>query len=107
MVGCDVGCLNPTGQQVGHASPLCTTSCCCAHLLTLQASFDPPGITIAVKKDRGMETMLQPGNAFAVSMVPESQEKVVMKVRHAWREQQAAGHLAGDSRERDKAGALD
>lgn len=46
----------------------------------IQASFDPPGITIAVKKDRGMETMLQPGNAFAVSMVPETQEKVVMKV---------------------------
>ncbi|KAF6262522.1 flavodoxin-like protein [Scenedesmus sp. NREL 46B-D3] len=44
-----------------------------------QASFDPPGITIAVKKDRGMETMLQPGNAFAVSMVPESQEKPIMK----------------------------
>ncbi|KAF8073046.1 dfa6 [Scenedesmus sp. PABB004] len=44
-----------------------------------QASFDPPGITIAVKKDRGMETMLTPGNAFAVSMVPESQERAVMK----------------------------
>eukprot|EP00882_Tetradesmus_deserticola_P003043 GHRQ01003230.1.p1 GENE.GHRQ01003230.1~~GHRQ01003230.1.p1 ORF type:complete len:731 (+),score=313.16 GHRQ01003230.1:222-2414(+) len=44
-----------------------------------QASFDPPGITIAVKKDRGMETMLQPGNAFAVSMVPESKEKPIMK----------------------------
>jgi hypothetical protein len=28
-----------------------------------------------------METMLQPGNAFAVSMVPESQEKPIMKVR--------------------------
>jgi flavin reductase (DIM6/NTAB) family NADH-FMN oxidoreductase RutF len=45
-----------------------------------QASFNPPGITIAVKKDRGMETMLQPGNTFAVSMVPESLEKPIMKV---------------------------
>lgn len=44
-----------------------------------QASFDPPGITIAVKKDRGMETMLQPGNTFAVSMVPERLEKPIMK----------------------------
>lgn len=49
--------------------------------LHAQASFDPPGITIAVKKDRGMETMLQPGNTFAVSMVPERLEKPIMKVR--------------------------
>lgn len=49
--------------------------CCC-----VQASFDPPGVTVAVKKDRGMETMLQPGNKFAISMVPEAQEKAVMKV---------------------------
>jgi flavin reductase (DIM6/NTAB) family NADH-FMN oxidoreductase RutF len=44
-----------------------------------QASFDPPGVTVAVKKDRGMETMLQPGNKFAISMVPEAQEKAIMK----------------------------
>jgi hypothetical protein len=71
--------------------PLATTAWLHPHHLHLvpplpplpvaQASFDPPGITIAVKKDRGMETMLQPGNAFAVSMVPESQEKPIMKVR--------------------------
>jgi flavin reductase (DIM6/NTAB) family NADH-FMN oxidoreductase RutF len=41
-----------------------------------------------VKKDRGMETMLQPGNTFAVSMVPESQEKPIMKVRRQQQQQQ-------------------
>lgn len=41
-------------------------------------------MTVAVKKDRGMETMLQPGNKFAVSMVPEAQEKAVMKVGRGW-----------------------
>jgi flavin reductase (DIM6/NTAB) family NADH-FMN oxidoreductase RutF len=46
----------------------------------LQASFDPPGITVSVKKDRTLETMLQPGNAFAVSMVTESQAKRVRRV---------------------------
>lgn len=50
-------------------------------LLLLQASFDPPGITVSVKKDRTLETMLQPGNAFAVSMITESQAKRVRKVR--------------------------
>lgn len=44
-----------------------------------QASFDPPGVTVAVKKDRVMESKLQPGNKFAVSMVPEQQEKAIMK----------------------------
>ena len=48
--------------------------------VSLQASFDPPGITVSVKKDRTLETMLQPGNPFAVSMVTESQAKRVRKV---------------------------
>jgi len=33
-----------------------------------------------VKKDRTLETMLQPGNGFAVSMVTESQAKRIRKV---------------------------
>lgn len=44
-----------------------------------QASFDPPGITVSVKKDRTLETMLQPGNPFAVSMVTEQHAKRVRK----------------------------
>jgi flavin reductase (DIM6/NTAB) family NADH-FMN oxidoreductase RutF len=59
--------------------PCCFAMCVCCP----QASFDPPGITVSVKKDRTLETMLQPGNPFAVSMVPESQAKRVRKVCYA------------------------
>ncbi|GBF88523.1 hypothetical protein Rsub_01238 [Raphidocelis subcapitata] len=45
-----------------------------------QASFDPPGLTIAVKKDRAMETTMTPGNKFAVSMLAEGRYKSAMKV---------------------------
>eukprot|EP00775_Hariotina_reticulata_P010362 gene10362-10520_t len=44
-----------------------------------QASFDPPGITIAVRRDRAIDTMLQPSSKFAVSLVPESGVKNIMK----------------------------
>jgi flavin reductase (DIM6/NTAB) family NADH-FMN oxidoreductase RutF len=38
-----------------------------------QASFDPPGLTISVKKDRAIDDLLIKGNKFNVSMVPESE----------------------------------
>ncbi|KXZ51271.1 hypothetical protein GPECTOR_13g758 [Gonium pectorale] len=44
-----------------------------------QASFDPPGITVAVKKDRAMEKLLIVGGKFAVSMLAEGRDKPVMK----------------------------
>lgn len=44
-----------------------------------QASFDPPGLTVAVKKDRAMEALLTPGSSFTVSIVPEAAERRVMK----------------------------
>ncbi|GLC37163.1 hypothetical protein PLESTB_000986800 [Pleodorina starrii] len=44
-----------------------------------QASFDPPGLTVAVKKDRAIEKLLIVGGKFAVSMVGEGREKPVMK----------------------------
>ncbi|KAG2496624.1 hypothetical protein HYH03_005445 [Edaphochlamys debaryana] len=44
-----------------------------------QASFDPPGITVAVKKDRAMENLLVVGGKFAVSMLAEGREKAAMK----------------------------
>jgi hypothetical protein len=45
-----------------------------------QASFDPPGLTVAVRKDRGMETLLTPGKRFAMSMLAEGKHKAVQKV---------------------------
>ena len=44
--------------------------------LWLQASFDPPGLTVAVKKDRAVETMLVQGNKFNVSVLAQGNEKV-------------------------------
>lgn len=42
----------------------------------LQASFDPPGLSIAVKKDRAVETMLVVGNKFNVNVLAQGKEKV-------------------------------
>lgn len=44
--------------------------------LYLQASFDPPGLSIAVKKDRAVETMLVMGNKFNVNVLAQGKEKV-------------------------------
>lgn len=45
-----------------------------------QASFDPPGLTISVKKDRAMEQLLVPGSKFSLSMIPEGpEEKLLVK----------------------------
>ncbi|EFJ51611.1 hypothetical protein VOLCADRAFT_57212, partial [Volvox carteri f. nagariensis] len=44
-----------------------------------QASFDPPGVTVAVKKDRAIEKLLVVGGKFCVSTVAEGREKPIMK----------------------------
>ncbi|KAI8477430.1 MAG: flavodoxin-like protein [Monoraphidium minutum] len=65
-----------------------------------QASFEPPGVTVAVKKDRGLETMLTPGKAFAMSMLAESKYKLPMKLLskpHAPGEDRLAGLEVRDS----------
>ncbi|MEO3704384.1 diflavin flavoprotein [Trichormus azollae] len=47
-----------------------------------QASFSPPGLTIAVAKDRAMENMTHTGNKFVVNILTEGREirKHFMKV---------------------------
>ncbi|KAL3160809.1 hypothetical protein ABBQ38_009218 [Trebouxia sp. C0009 RCD-2024] len=44
-----------------------------------QASFDPPGLSIAVKKDRAVETMLVVGNKFNVNVLAQGKEKAAVK----------------------------
>lgn len=44
-----------------------------------QASFNPPGLTVSVKKDRAMEPLLVVGGKFAVSLVSTGKDKEVMK----------------------------
>eukprot|EP01025_Chloroclados_australasicus_P027297 TRINITY_DN27104_c0_g1_i1.p1 TRINITY_DN27104_c0_g1~~TRINITY_DN27104_c0_g1_i1.p1 ORF type:complete len:454 (+),score=63.68 TRINITY_DN27104_c0_g1_i1:94-1362(+) len=44
-----------------------------------QASFDPPGVTIAVKKDRAVESFMVNGNKFNVNILKQGEEGPVMK----------------------------
>eukprot|EP00887_Chlorella_sp_A99_P004582 scaffold4.g4582.t1 len=44
-----------------------------------QASFAPPGVTVAVKKDRAIEGMLPVGNRFVLNVLAEGKEKGVMR----------------------------
>lgn len=44
-----------------------------------QASFDPPGLSIAVKKDRAVETLLVMGNKFNVNVLAQGNEKAAVK----------------------------
>ena len=40
-----------------------------------QASFDPPGLTVAVKKDRAVENLLQVGNRFNLNVLKDGNDK--------------------------------
>ena len=44
-----------------------------------QASFTPPGITVAVAKDRAVEQLLHSGNHFALNVLAAGREKSLMK----------------------------
>ncbi len=45
-----------------------------------QASFDPPGLTVAVKRDRAAEALLLTGSKFVVNILAEGAEKA----RRCW-----------------------
>ena len=44
-----------------------------------QASFDPPGFTIAVAKDRAIESLLQVGDQFVLNVLEEGNYQALMK----------------------------
>ena len=44
-----------------------------------QASFTPPGITVAVAKDRAVEALLHKGDCFALNVLAEGRETGLMK----------------------------
>lgn len=44
-----------------------------------QASFDPPGLTIAVKKDRAIESLLPVGNKFVLNVLAEGRDRPIMR----------------------------
>lgn len=44
-----------------------------------QASFEPPGLTIAVAKDRAIESLMQVGDAFVLNVLEEANYQKLMK----------------------------
>ena len=44
-----------------------------------QASFNPPGLTIAVKRDRAVENVLLEGNRFNINILAEGKELDIIK----------------------------
>ena len=44
-----------------------------------QASFSPPGITVAVAKDRAVEALLHKGDRFALNVLAQGRENALMK----------------------------
>ncbi len=53
-----------------------TTAVTSKHGVVAQASFDPPGLTVAVKQDRAAEALLLTGAKFVVNIMAEGAEKV-------------------------------
>ncbi len=44
-----------------------------------QATFNPPGLTVAVAKDRAIESLLHPGNKFVLNILQEGKHLGLMK----------------------------
>jgi flavin reductase (DIM6/NTAB) family NADH-FMN oxidoreductase RutF len=44
-----------------------------------QASFDPPGITISVAKDRAIESLMHIGDSFVLNILEEGKYQPLMK----------------------------
>lgn len=85
--GLKVGAANGPTLAIGRlVGSLCIVtardedaSCAMLASWVTQASFDPPGLTVAVKKDRAMEQLLVTGAKFSMSLIPEGEDKVLVK----------------------------
>ena len=44
-----------------------------------QASFSPPGITVAVAKDRAIEALMQVGDRFVLNILREDNHQQLMR----------------------------
>ncbi|MCC5663546.1 diflavin flavoprotein [Nostoc sp. CHAB 5784] len=44
-----------------------------------QATFNPPGLTVAIAKDRAIESLMYPGGKFALNILPEGNHQDYMK----------------------------
>lgn len=70
----EAGGRDATGGSVAAAASTSAASAASSAMLASwisQASFDPPGLTVAVKRDRAAEPFLVPGARFAVNVLAE------------------------------------
>jgi flavin reductase (DIM6/NTAB) family NADH-FMN oxidoreductase RutF len=44
-----------------------------------QATFNPPGLTVAIAKERAIESLMYPGGKFALNILPEGNHLEYMK----------------------------
>jgi flavorubredoxin/flavin reductase (DIM6/NTAB) family NADH-FMN oxidoreductase RutF len=72
-VGRLVGSLSVVTAQRGDATGAMVAS------WISQASFNPPGLTVAVAKDRALESLLYPGDAFVLNLMEEGKHIPLMK----------------------------
>jgi flavorubredoxin/flavin reductase (DIM6/NTAB) family NADH-FMN oxidoreductase RutF len=72
-VGRLVGSLSVVTAQRGDATGAMVAS------WISQASFNPPGLTVAVAKDRALESLLYPGDAFVLNLLEEGKHIPLMK----------------------------
>lgn len=59
-----------------------SADCCCLHpscLPALPTPNAPAGLTVAVKRDRAMESLLPVGASFVLNVLAEGREKTMMK----------------------------
>lgn len=44
-----------------------------------QATFNPPGLTVAIAKERAVESLMYPGGKFVLNILPEGNQQEYMK----------------------------
>jgi flavin reductase (DIM6/NTAB) family NADH-FMN oxidoreductase RutF len=72
-VGRIVGSLGVVTVRRGDASSAMLAS------WISQASFNPPGLTVAVARDRAIESLLFPGDHFVLNLLEEGRHLALMK----------------------------
>ncbi len=72
-----VGSLSVLTARKGHGDAALSSAMIASWVS--QASFSPPGITVAVAKDRAVEDLLHCGDFFALNLLAEGREKKLMK----------------------------
>lgn len=83
LYSADRGVVQAVGRVVGSLCVLSARSGDAKQVMLAswvsQASFDPPGLTIAVAKERAVESLVLEGGKFNLSMLAEGKTKSILK----------------------------